>query len=96
MAGRQNSPANTIEDGDPHGLQEMVEAESIGEVVHEEPLTLDPSMLAPRQPSSRTIIFPDHDLTDNLQPKTLLSNPTFVRYLLSLAGPLARLSPTVV
>ena len=35
------------EDGDPNTLQEIVDADSMGEVVEEDPLTLDPSMLSP-------------------------------------------------
>ena len=46
MANRQHSPAIVNEDGDPNTLQEMVDAESMGEVIEEEPLTLDPSMVS--------------------------------------------------
>ena len=47
MADRQDSPAIINEDGDPNTLQEMVDAESMGEVIEEDPLTLDPSMFSP-------------------------------------------------
>ena len=46
MAHRQDTPAIINEDGDPNTLQEMVDAESMGEVVEEDPLTLDPSMFS--------------------------------------------------
>ena len=46
MAHRQDSPTIINEDGDPNTLQEMVDAESMGEVVEEDPLTLDPSMFS--------------------------------------------------
>ena len=47
MANRQDSPAIINEDGDPNTLQEMVDAESMGEIAEEDPLTLDPSMFSP-------------------------------------------------
>ena len=46
MAHRQDTPAIMNEDGDPDTLQEMVDVESMGEVVEEDPLTLDPSMFS--------------------------------------------------
>ena len=47
MANRQDSPAITNEDGDPNTLQEMVDADSMGDMVEEDLLTLDPSMVSP-------------------------------------------------
>ena len=96
MANRQDSPAIINEDGDPNTLQEMVDAESMGEVVEEDPLTLDPSMFSPSIALLSMVTFTYVDLSANLQRKTLVSHPTSAKFLLLPAGPSALSSPTVV
>lgn len=96
MADRQDSPALINEDGDPNTLQEMVDAESMGEVAEEDPLTLDPSKLSPSIDLFFVVTFNYVDLSGNLQRKTLVSHPTSAKFLLLLAGPLVPLSLTVV
>ena len=96
MANRQDSPALINEDGDPNTLQEMVDAESMGEVAEEDPLTLDPSMFSPAIDIFFVVTFNYVDLSGNLQRKTLVSHPTSAKFLLLLAGPLVPLSLTVV
>ena len=96
MADRQDSPAIINEDGDPNTLQEMVDAESMGEVIEEDPLTLDPSMFTPSIALLSTVTYTYVDLSGNLQRKTRVSHPTFGKSLLLPAGPSALLSPTVV
>ena len=66
MANRQDSPAIINEDGDPNTLHEMVDAESMGEVVEEDPLTLDPSMFSPSIALLSIINFAYVDLSGNL------------------------------
>ena len=66
MADRQDSPAIINEDGDPNTLQEMVDAESMGEVIEEDPLTLDPSMFTPSIALLSTVTYTYVDLSGNL------------------------------
>ena len=66
MANRQDSPAIIAEDGDPNTLQEMVDAESMGEMVEDDPLTLDPSMLSPSIALLSIVTFSYVDLSGNL------------------------------
>lgn len=96
MANRQDSPAIINDDGDPNTLQEMVDAESMGEVAEEDPLTLDPSMFSPSIALLAMVTFPYVDLAGNFQRKILASHPTSGKFLLLLAGPSALLSPTAV
>ena len=96
MANRQDSPAIINDDGDPNTLQEMVDAESMGEVAEEDPVTLDPRMFSPSIALLSTVTFPYVDLAGNFQRKTLVSRPTSGKFLLLPAGLSALLSPTAV
>ena len=84
------------EDGDPNTLQEMVDAESMGEAFEEDPLTLDPSMLSPSIALLSIVTFTYIDLSGNSQRKTLVFHPTSAKSLLLPAGPSAPSNPTVV
>ena len=66
MASRQDSPAIINEDGDPNTLQEMVDADSMGDMVEEDLLTLDPSMLSPSIAFLFMVTFSYIDLSGNL------------------------------